>query len=448
MLDFIKNRLANWIDGSKSSLGGSEFLTGRDHSYKIDSMKAYASEGYMANPTVYGCIDLVATAFARVPIKVKNAEGEHLVDSPFQALLNHPNPDEGGVEFRNASASWMLLAGNNFTERLMNSDGVPTEMWNWQPYEMSIARNKGGRIPSHYVYRKDQDGRREWEVDQITGLSDMLHWRFFNPQPNGSGLGMSPLSSGAYSVDSYNAHMKWRYNSAKNGGTLDGILSAKGNGSMTDPQRKDLERKFKEKYTGADRAGKKLAISATEMTFTSLSTSMRDAEWLGGTKLNKQEICEAFKVPTQLLGIEGSQTYANFQQATKALYYLAVIPLLDLYCSEMNRWMGGFFPDQYVCYDKSDIHALESDRAQRRLDKINSGSYSINEIRREFGDEDREEPEADSVMTDPSKIPLGMDVFAGLGENTADVAKALMRAGLSRVDAETKALEWVSDSED
>ena len=40
-----------------------------------------------------------------------------------------------------------------------------------------------------------------------------------------------------------------------------------------------------------------------------------DTEFLGGKTSAKLDVCETLKVPPQLLGIEGSQTYANYEQA-------------------------------------------------------------------------------------------------------------------------------------
>ena len=447
MLEGMRDKAFSLIGAIKASLGSSRFVNGGAHAWSMVGQKDYAIEGYGANPTVFACINLLATSFARVPLKVRNEEGEHLVDSAYQKLINFPNPDEGGVEFRIAQATWELLLGNCFTEKLV-SNGVPTELWNWQPYQMSIASMKGARMPSSYIYRKGLDGQRIWDVNNITGLSDMLHWRSFNPSPDDSSLGMSPLQAAAYAADSYNSAQKWRYNQIKNGGVLDGILSPKSPESMTREQKQELESSIQEKFSGAENSGRKLGVSTKEMTFTSLGSSLRDAEWLGGTKLNKQEITEVYKVPGQLIGIEGSQTYANFEQALKALFYFGVIPMLDLYVSEMNRWLGPSFPGETLTYDKADIDALEPDRAQRRKDKQDSGAYSINEIREEYGDEARDEPEADEILTDPSKIPLGMDAFSGLSSTASDVAKSLMRAGVPRSEAESKAMEWLYDSKE
>lgn len=431
----------------KASIGQAQLLVGKDYSYSDRKQKNFALEGYMKNPTVFSCIDLISSAFARVPLRVYNEDGEEVTEGAYVDLLERPNPDEGADEFKVAAASWMLLTGNCFTERIMVG-GMPSELWNWQPYDFTVGRMKGSRLPAKYTWRKGLQGERSWEVNVLNGQSDILHWRKFNPDPTDSTFGMPPLMAGAVSADTYNAAMKWRYNQVSGGGVMDGILSPKGSNTMDQKQTNSFAQALKEKFRGPSKAGDRMGVMGMEMTYTSISTTMKDAEWLGGTKLSKQEICEVYKVPTQLLGIEGSQTFANFSMATKALYYLAVIPLLDMYCSEMNRWLGDYFPGQTVGYSKSDIDALEEDRATLRQQKIDAGVFSINEIRAEFGMEPSDEPEADAIRVDPSKLPLGMDIF-GEGEGQAEeVAKSLMRAGMPRAEAEQKAIDWFYDSKD
>ena len=78
----------------------------------------------------------------------------------------------------------------------------------------------------------------------------------------------------------------------------------------------------------------------------------RDAEFLGGKTSAKLDVCETLKVPPQLLGIEGSQTYANYEQARAAFYEDAAIPLFNNLLASLNRWLGwrvGLKPTDILC---------------------------------------------------------------------------------------------------
>lgn len=421
----------------KSSLGTAQIMSGKQHSFRTDkSLKDYAKEGYGMSPTVFSCISLIAKSFSRIPLKVKNEAGEVVPDSPLQKLLDRPNLNQGGVEFRKAAISWYMLGGTTFTERTIVK-GVPSELYHWKPYEMSIS---GSRLPTWYYFMKDMKGQIKWEVDQSTGDSDMNHWSEFNPDPSEAFIGQSPLKAGSIPTDTYNAGMLWRYNALMNGNVIDGLISPKGDKGLGPKPVQELLEMLTKKFRGPKKAGNKLAVSGVALDYTQMASSARDSEFIQGTRLAKSEIAETLGVPTQLIGVEGSNTYANYEQANKAFFYQTVIPLLDLYVDDLNRWLGHFYPNQKVAFDLEDIPALESDRAERRKQKIESGAYSINEIRQTFGDEPRDEPEANFVMTNPSQIPLGMDVFAPEEKEAKDMALSMMRAGMPQAEAEEKAL--------
>lgn len=152
-----------------------------------------------------------------------------------------------------------------------------------------------------------------------------------------------------------------------------------------------------------------------------VAMSPQDMDWLQGTKLLAQEIASVYRVPTQLLGIEGSQTYANFAEAKIAFYTQAVLPLMDLYVSEINRFLGGDFEGATVCYQSEDIEALEPLRAEKRAELLRTDVLTINEKRELLGYEPREEGEANMLFVQPNDIPLD-DTFAD-DEDEADASE-------------------------
>ena len=102
----------------------------------------------------------------------------------------------------------------------------------------------------------------------------------------------------------------------------------------------------------------------------SLAASPSNAlpEFLGGKTSAKLDVCETLKVPPQLLGIEGSQTYANYEQARAAFYEDAAIPLFNNLLASLNRWLGwrvGLKPTDIICVDIDAVSALEPRRAER-----------------------------------------------------------------------------------
>jgi len=168
---------------------------------------------------------------------------------------------------------------------------------------------------------------------------------------------------------------------------------------------------------------------------------------LAGSKLNAQEIASIFGVPTQMLGIEGSQTFANYEQARMSFWMDTVIPVLDLYTSELTRFFKSNFDFEgiEVCYNDEDIEALEPIRKERRSELLATDILTLNEKREVIGYEPIDEPDADAIFVDPNKIPLGLDVFSEDEKEEENIAKELMRGGMEQEDAEKWAFNIVAE---
>ncbi len=52
-----------------------------------------------------------------------------------------------------------------------------------------------------------------------------------------------------------------------------------------------------------------------------------------------REIAVAMGVPPMLLGIPGDATYANYQEANRALFRLTVLPLATRVCAALSAWL-------------------------------------------------------------------------------------------------------------
>lgn len=423
---------------TKASISEAQILHPEGHDYAMQDWKAYAKEGFGQNPTIYRCIDLIATNAASVRPYVK-VGGDYVDNHPLLDLLKRPNPVTGGQEFRTEAYAWAMLTGNIFTEKKVFPDRV-SEMHNWQPFMMSIDRSKTNvQIPLRYWAAKNQPGARSWDVDPNSGESEMMHLALFNPSPNAGFMGQSPLAAAASSGDQLNAANKWRYNMFKNDCRPSGILSTEQ--AVTSGQRKELNKDM-EDNSGWKKAGRFLVLGGG-LKYQQLSSTPKDVDWLQGSKFNKQEIAEVFGVPTQLLGIEGSQTFANFEEARYAFYLMTVLPLVDLYFDELNRWLAPFYGENVeICYNKSSIDALDYMRRQTVEMKLNSKVLSVNEKREVLGLPPRDEEEADQIFIDPNLLPLGFGFdFTPEEVEAQKAARAYMAQGMEKETAERKAYE-------
>ena len=63
-----------------------------------------------------------------------------------------------------------------------------------------------------------------------------------------------------------------------------------------------------------------------------------------------------------LLGLPGDATYANYKEANRALWRLAVLPLASLLLDGLADALGGWFPEARLSIDLNKVPALAEDR--------------------------------------------------------------------------------------
>lgn len=347
-----------------------------------------AREGYQKNVVAYRCIRLVSQNAAAVPWRVYQTEGgqrQLLEDHPLVKLLLQPNPLQGGAEFFESVFSFLMIAGNSYIEAVTPVNET-RELWSLRPDRMRILPGPHG-LPEAYRYTVSGQAI-DYRADPFTGASNILHLKNFHPLDDF--YGMSPLEAAAFSIDQHNDAAKWNAGLLQSGARPSGALVYKPSHSdasdvLTDAQRQALKDELESYFTGAENAGRPLVLEGG-LDWRDMSLSPKDMDWLAGKDVSAREIALAFHVPSQLVGIDGSMTFANFEQARLALYDDAVLPLLDHVKDELNHWLAPRFGDHLsIDYDKDAIEAL-APRREKVWQRIAAADFmTINEKRRAVG---------------------------------------------------------------
>ncbi|MGM0423177.1 MAG: phage portal protein [Pseudomonadota bacterium] len=365
-----------------------------------------ADEGYLKNVIVYRCIRLIAQNVAAVPWQVKQGRGPHktvLEDHPLAALLKRPNPTQSYAEFVESVCGFMLIAGNSYIEAVAPEDAAPRELWVLRPDRMQVIPGKQG-IPK--AYRYSVDGQYlDYPVDAVTGKTPLLHLKAFHPLNDW--YGMSPLEAAAYSIDQHNEAAKWNTGLLQSSGRPSGALIYKpggeGQDSLTDEHRQTLKAELEAYYQGGNNAGRPMVLEGG-LDWREMALSPKDMDWTAGKDLAAREIALAFNVPPQLVGIEGSLTYANFEQARLAFYDDAVLPLMDHIRDELNNWLAPVFgPDISLDYNRNAIEAL-APRREKIWNRVKDADFmTLNEKRASLGLSPLKEAAADRLAESSEK---------------------------------------------
>lgn len=348
-----------------------------------------AAEGYQKNVIAYRCISLVSRNAAGVPWVVFRGRGaarERLHDHPLVDLLNRPNPQQGAAGLFETAFAFYLIAGNSYIEAAGPNGGAPLELWNLRPDRMRIVPGDAG-FPTAYRYQVN-GATFDYKSDALTGQSQILHLKSFHPLDDW--YGMSPMEAAAFSIDQHNEAAKWNAALLQSSGRPSGALVYKpahpeALDTLTLDQRDTLKAEIEQYFSGSGNAGRPMVLEGG-LDWREMGLSPKDMDWLAGKDVSAREIALAFHVPPQLIGIDGSLTFANFEQARLALFDDAVLPLLEHMRDALNNWLSPRFGDDIsIGYDTDAIEAL-APRREKTWSRLAACDFmTVNEKRHALG---------------------------------------------------------------
>ena len=408
IVDNIKNLFVNTIqlkEAPKIYMSGHTLYS---HNRK-DGYKNYAKEGYQENAIVYRCINEIANGAASIPMKVFQGDIE-LDRHPLIDLLKRPNPTQAGIEYFQSLYSYLLLSGNSYALASAVNQ-LPTELYLLRPDRIEIEPSETS-IPKSYKYKLNGQVAARYEADPISGQSEVKHFKMFNPLDDY--LGCSPLMAAAVDLDQHNMIAKHNIGLLVNGARPSGAIVFKpkddmGNTAMlSDGQREQISRDLEQRFVGTKNAGRPVLLEG-DFDWKEMAMSPKDMDFLQNKHMAAKDIALCFGVPSQLIGIPDSQTYANVQEARLALYEETIIPLARRIISDMNEWLAPSFGDEInIQYDFENVPAM-TERRRRIYENVTAavreGIISRNEARERLGLEPIKG--GDEVYIAANLFPLG-----------------------------------------
>ena len=331
--------------------------------------KSFADEAYSKNVAAYQCINRIADAIASVELEVWKG-AKLLSDHPVLELLKNPNPAQSGVDLIRAKVSYLMIAGNAYDERLVVG-GKVRELYTLRPDRMNIIESNNG-VPAGFTYTVGMK-KATFDVDERTGECDINHLKLFNPLNDW--YGQSPVEAGAYAIDQHNESMSWMQSLLQNSAVPSGVYTVKEELGVEAFNRLKLQ--IDEKMTGTSK-GRPLLVEGGA-TWQTIALSPLDLNIIENKYSAARDVCLAFGVPPQLLGIPGDNTYSNYAEARLAFYEDTVLPLLDLLLADWNNWLTGGEVDIKANLDK--VPAIADKRAKMWEMADKSEDLTVNERR-------------------------------------------------------------------
>lgn len=363
--------------------------------------RAFAHEGYQINVVAYQAINKVAEAVASVPVLLFRGEDE-ITESPLLSLMERPNPLQGYSDYVQALVGFYLISGNGYQEKV-RVGAEPRELYALRPDRMKVIPSQMG-IPAAFQY--EVGGRKvRWDMDPSTMACDVWQIKAFNPLDDW--YGMSPIEAAARSIDQSNEAASWLQALLQNSARPSGALVTPADRSLPDDEFNRLKAQIEDQHTGGKNAGRPLLLEGG-LDWKQMGLSPTDMGILESKNASARDICLAFGVPPQLLGIPGDNTYSNYQEARLAFWEDTVIPLLGSVFQSWNQWLAPDFGEGLELRpDLDQVPAIVDKRMKLWEMADASQDLTINERRQMKGYEPV--PGGDTLLIPANLIPVDMD---------------------------------------
>jgi HK97 family phage portal protein len=360
---------------------------------------------YVQSVWVYRCLQ-IWQRIASVPVLLVDSKGTTVEKGQLANLLKQPASKKSIADF----VRWSVLAlGTTGEFYILREDGNKTSgvplylQFIWPDFiapDMNTLR--GGEV-TRYEIKKQFGGVRYVPAEGvITG-------KF--PHPYKAYHGLSPLEALRLSVDADYAARLHNKSMAAQHGRISGIVSF--DEDIGSDRLKEMHKLFIEKFNNPEAAGT-TAFMDNGATYTQTAMSMKDMDWLEGSKLTMTEICSGgFGVSPILAGSMDGSTFANLETAQKDLWDNTLIPIGNLIADSLTRGLvTPVVADQKIKLDYvSSVRALQLDeniRIERYIKLVTQGKVtpksaaSLTGIK--LGDS---HPAQDVVWLSISDVPYG-----------------------------------------
>ena len=283
--------------------------------------------------TVWACVNLLAKDISGLPLHAFRELGPQQKEAlPTPGWLRYPtnDPNVNTIQHLSEVVVSMLVDGNAFVQ-VAPSVELPDMLTVIDPRKVRMETTRGETL--YHV----QGGNRPLTPDEMIHIPLIRlpgERRGLNPieaDREGIGLGLAAEAHGA----------SW----FGNGATLSGIIALPEGSDLEAAEIDRIREDFKKRHVGA-RKSHAVGILTGGATFSPLSMSNRDSQYLELRKYQVEDIARLYNIPPHMIGSQepGAVGYASVEQ--KAIDYVqhAVQPIVQRIEAAYDRLLPGQRP--------------------------------------------------------------------------------------------------------
>ena len=325
--------------------------------------------GYVDNAVAQRAARLVCEAVAAAPLLID--------DAATRALISQRS---GGQVLLETVALHLLLHGNAYVQVIPAGDGASAaELYALRPDRISIETDRAG-WPLAYAYRAGGEARRI-PAEDGAGRALIIHIRSMHPLDDHYGLGA--LSAASRAIALHNAAADWNRALLANAARPSGALvydPGEAGAALSPAQFERLQAEMDRQFQGAANTGRPLLLDGG-LKWQAMSMSPADMDFIALRDGAAREIAMAFGVPPMLLGLPGDATYANYREASKALWRQTVLPLATTMLDAIRQGLATWGMAGRLTIDLDRVPALSEDR-ERLWERVSAADFLASDEKR------------------------------------------------------------------
>lgn len=399
-----------------------DYLYGGGH-YSLSALAAI--QMYKDCTPLFTAIDMRATQFADIPTRLWDKKAEAFIDDhPALDLLEQPNGDTTGREFKYALATYLDITGNSFLYAGGRVENPPLELVTIGPQYFSFP-SSGSRfgvlnVPNSIQYSSINSESEIFraEEDLNTNLirfitrdplrdSEIWQIRNFNPLRSGNNFwGMSKGQPAWIEVQQYLSGNRTNWAILKQGTRVSMAWVNNRGEELTDKQWGRM-REEADKYSGDLASGRTPILDGMDVK--SIQNSFKDMQFQELQEAMIQRIANLYGIPLPLF-LAQSMTLNNLETSMLQLFDRAILPLTTYLYSELDRFLLPRYEDTEnltFAFSEHDIPALITRIIENTKKKGEIQVNTIDELRVDLGDKPLAEG-GDVVLRPANEIPVGM----------------------------------------
>ncbi len=390
--------------------------------------KTYA-ELWRTQPQIRTVVSFLARNVAQLGLhlfrRVSDLDRERVTEHPLSELIARPNPFTTPYRLWESVVSDLAIFDNAVLLKVRLPD---------QP--MSVVRVDPSRVQ---VVGDNPFVATSYKIDKLElKPENVIHFRGYSPLD--ARWGMSPMESLRELLSEDRQATQYREQLWRNGARASGYLERPVEAPQWSPEGKERFRAgWQAQYTGGATGAGGTPILEDGMKYVPASTNPKDAQWIEGRKLTREEVTSAYHIPLTLVGILDHATYSNISEQHKMLYQDTLGPTLQMIQQELALQLFPDFGDVEGLYVEFNIaeklRGNFEEQAQQMQTSVGGPWMTRNEARARAnlpqlpdGDQLINPLNLGAVTAEEAKLPLiTRDQAATLGE--------LVRAGVDPTDA-------------